>query len=217
MKKSVRTLIGASIAAVLGSTLLLGGAGTLAFWSDTSSSAAQQIQSGQLDLGTIGATNIDAKIVQRTDGKTNIGQPVQYNGGPIVPGDVIIATVNIPVTLVGNNMKAKFTISPTDLAVASTDPLIEAKNVAMANALSMTVVRIGDPGFPLVPVAGATPGQSTTLTPASLKDAKVVNGVKVIPVVVEIAFPWGTPGQYNDTMGGQVKLSANYSLTQVAK
>ncbi len=209
MKKSVRTLIGASVAAVLGSTLLLGGAGTLAFWSDTTSSAAQAIQSGQLDLGTIGVTDIDAKIEQRVDGK--IGPRTQYTGGPVVPGDVIIATINVPVTLVGDNMKAKFTISPTDLAVASSDATVKAKNIAMANALSMSVVRIGAATAPLPMTAEPAGGQSTTLTPAVLGTAKT------IPVVLEITFPWGTPGQYNDTMGGQVALSAAYSLTQVAK
>ena len=77
-------------------------------------------------------------------------------------------------------------------------------NNALHAALSMKVTKIGNTAFAL----DSTAERAVTLTPASLGTAKTV------PVVIEFAFPWGTPGQYNDTMGGKVKLSADYTLVQ---
>lgn len=201
MKKSVRTLIGASIAAVLGSTLLLGGAGTLAFWSDTATAAPQQIQSGVLDLGSSESISMaSATIKQCTPTCTTQTPSSPYAGGALVPGDVVTATMNVPVTLAGQNMKANFAITPNKTA-ASVTPA----NTALTNALTINVVKVNN-ASPKVDATAA----SISLTPEAL------NGAKTIPVTFEITFPWGTVGQYNDTMGGQVKLAAAYSLTQIA-
>ena len=201
MKKSIRTLITASVAATLGATLLLGGAGTLAFWSDTSSSAAQQIQSGTLDLGSSDKISVTNPTIKQCT-PTCATQTSPYAGAAIVPGDVITATVNVPVTLVGQNMKANFVITPNKTAAAVT-----AANTAMTKALSITVLKVNN----TVVTPDSTTGAATVaLTPSSVSSAGTV------PVTVEIKFPWGNPGDYNDTMGGQVKLAASYSLTQIA-
>ncbi|MBG6238782.1 alternate signal-mediated exported protein [Mycetocola sp. CAN_C7] len=198
MKKPIRTLLGLSVAAVLGSILLLGGAGSLAFWSDSSTSATQQIQSGSLDLGTSSQmTFANATIKQCAPTCTSSTPSVAYAGGPLVPGDVVTATVNVPVTLVGQNLKARFAVTPTkNPTVASA-----AADVALSNAMSITVKQING--------ATATSPAALTLTPA-----QIANGT--VPVVLEVAFPWGTAGQYNDAMGGKVSLAATYTLTQIA-
>ncbi|MFU8946713.1 alternate-type signal peptide domain-containing protein [Mycetocola zhadangensis] len=202
MKKSARTLVGASIAAVIGSALLLGGAGTLAFWSDTASVASQQIQSGTLDLGTSSSITITAPSIKQCTPTCTAQTPSSaYTGAPLVPGDVVTATMNVPVTLSGQNMKATFTVAPSKTPVSVTTA-----NTALSNALSVKVVTVGNK----TPATDDAGNASLTLTPAAL------NGAATIPVVVEIAFPWGSTGQYNDTMGGQVKLAAAYTLTQVA-
>lgn len=199
MKKSIRTLIGASVAAIIGSTLLLGGAGTLAFWSDNTTSALQQIQSGTLDLGSTTSITVSNPTIKQCAPTCTTQSP--YAGGALVPGDIVSATMNVPVTLAGENMKATFLIAPSKTPAAA-----GSANTALSNALSVKVVKVNN--VEVTPdAAGAA---SVALTPAS------VSGTTV-PVAVEIEFPWGTSGQYNDTMGGQVKLAAAYSLTQIAK
>lgn len=203
MKKSVRTLIGASVAAVLGSTLLLGGAGTLAFWSDTASGAAQTIQSGELDLGSSAELTMTSPTIKQCTPECTDNAP--YVGGALVPGDIVSVTVNVPVTLVGQNMKANFAITPNKAAVTTTGTRAVA-DAALTSALSIKVVKVN--GAPATADAAGT--VTVPLTPTAARTNKV-------PVVVEIAFPWGTAGQYNDTMGGQVAMSASYTLTQIAK
>lgn len=195
MKKSTRTLLGTSVAAALGALLLLGGTGSLAFWSDTATSATQQIQSGTLDLGTVGLGNISSATIKQCT--PTCSTPVAYGGGAIVPGDVIAATINVPVTLVGQNLKAEFTVAPTKSAPSSSTA-----DVALNNAVSITVKSVNNPA------AASTPA-TITLTPS-----QVTGGT--VPVIVEVTFPWGTPGQYNDAMGGKIALGATYTLTQIA-
>jgi alternate signal-mediated exported protein len=198
MKKSVRTLIGVSLAAVIGSTLLLGGAGTLAFWSDSSAAAAQEIQSGTLDLGTSASITVSNPTIKQC--APTCSAVTAYAGGALVPGDVVSATMNVPVTLAGQNMKADFVITPSKTA-----PAVTTANTALTNALSIKVVRVNNAAV----TADAAGAATVSLTPASVTTATV-------PVTLEITFPWGTVGQYNDTMGGQVRLAAAYTLTQVA-
>src|SRR5690606_34200346 len=51
MKKfNMKKTTAAAVAAAVGAALLLGGAGTLAYWSDTETSATQSISSGKLNL-----------------------------------------------------------------------------------------------------------------------------------------------------------------------
>lgn len=197
MKKTTRKLLGLSVAAVLGSILLVGGAGSLAFWSDSSASATQQIQTGTLDLGTIGLGNISSATIKQCTSASSCTNPVAYGGGGIVPGDVITATINVPVTLVGQNLKAQFVVTPSKSAASSA-----AADVALNNAVSATVKSVNNVA------ATATPA-TTTFTPS-----QVSNGI--VPVVIEVAFPWGTAGQYNSAMGGAIALGATYTLTQIA-
>jgi alternate signal-mediated exported protein len=190
MKKSVRTLIGVSIAAVLGSTLLLGGAGTLAFWSDSATAAAQQIQAGTLDLGSSESITVSNPTIKQCAPTCTATTPSSaYAGGALVPGDVVTATMNVPVTLAGQNMKANFIITPNKTAASVTTA-----NTALTNALSIKVVKVNNTAV----TADAAGAASVALTPASVT-------TPTVPV-----------GQYNDTMGGQVKLAASYTLTQIA-
>jgi alternate signal-mediated exported protein len=111
----------AAIAGSVGVALLLGGAGTLAYWTDNSATS-QEIQSGSLALGTIS----DEWGIQNGTGA------VQAFTGPIVPGDVLTTTVSVPVDVTGQNMKA--TLDVTD-AVVDGDPALE-------SALQVKVVSV---------------------------------------------------------------------------
>lgn len=197
MKKSIRTLVSATVAATLGAILLLGGTGTFARWSDTASTAAQPVQSGTLDLGTVGLSNFSAATITQCT-PTCSTTSSNYTGGAIVPGDVISVTINVPVTLVGTNLKAQFSMTPSkDVPTGST----LAADAALRDAVSITVKSIKGVTQTTAPI---------TLTPT------MMGTDKTIPVVVEVNFPWGTPGQYNQAMGGKVALAASYTLTQIA-
>ncbi len=197
MKKSTRTLLGASVSAVLGSMLLLGGSGTLAFWSDTETSATQQIQSGTLDLGSSNEITIGSNpTIKQCTTTSSCSTPQSYRGGAIVPGDVITATVSIPVTLIGENLRAGFAFTPVKAVNGST-----AADAALNAAVSMTVKSIDGKAV----TAAANTVASVDLGPTAKRS---------VPVVVEVSFPWGTSGQYNSAMGGKIKLSATYALTQ---
>lgn len=180
----------AAIAASVGAALLLGGAGTLAYWTDTETSGTQNIASGNLDLGPLQAGNW--KIQHSANGKTT--QPVDYNtGAKIVPGDILTQTVQVPVTLVGENMKAKLTVN---------GPKVEG-DATFSKQLTTAITSINGQ-----PVNGAANG--ITLTPTSVN-----NGV--VPVTVSVTYPFGTqatkPGaEVNQT----VSVSSSYTLEQVA-
>ena len=196
MKKSTRTLLGTSIAAALGAMLLLGGTGSLAFWSDTATSATQRIQSGTLDLGSSSQISTTGATLKQCTTPTTCGPSAAYTGGPLVPGDVVTATVNVPVTLAGQNLQARFTATPSKTASSAA-----AADVALRDALTVTVKSVNG-------TATASTPATITLTPSQLSGGTV-------PVVVEITFPWGTTGQYNNAMGGMVTFSAAYTLAQI--
>lgn len=196
MRKSTRTVSGTALTAALGAALLLGGPSSLAFWSGGKSSATQQVQSGNLDLGSSSELTVtNATIKQCTPTCPSAAAP--YTGGPIVPGDVITTTVSVPVTLLGDNLQAEFSVVPAAIAASSSS----VADVALRDALEISATFINDS-------PAMSPG-SAILTPP------VVAG-NSIPVVVEVAFPWGTAGQYNDATSGHVTLSVEYTLTQIA-
>lgn len=191
----MKKLIGSAIAALIGAALLMGAPATLASWSGTRTSGATTIQSGSLELGDI--RDITWSTAQKTpSGSTNWRV---WNGSPLVPGDQITATIQVPVTLTGKNLVAELRVGTPVLTAGS-----GAASTALAAALTTSVVSLNGQNI----AAGAAP--STTLTSTML-----AQGTKSIPVVVTISFPWGTAGQYNDAVGGNVTLNMDYSLTQL--
>ncbi|WP_147440963.1 alternate-type signal peptide domain-containing protein [Mycetocola zhadangensis] len=104
----------AAIAATVGAVLLLGGAGTLAYWSDTDSTTSQVINSGKLDLGTVGN---DWKLQQTAQGKSTASIAFSATT-PIVPGDVVTNTATVPVVLQGTNNKATLKVEAPALTGA---------------------------------------------------------------------------------------------------
>jgi alternate signal-mediated exported protein len=105
--------IKAALAAVAGGTLLLGGAGTLAYWNDS---------------GTVGGADIDS-------GTLLIGAPVcqgwELDGGDpfttqlLVPGDVLTQSCDFTIEAAGEHLGATFdVVTPTwDTANALTSEL----------------------------------------------------------------------------------------------
>ncbi|SEB92246.1 alternate signal-mediated exported protein, RER_14450 family [Paramicrobacterium humi] len=194
MNKALR----ASIAGVLGLTLLTGGASTLASWTDTDSAAPETIQSGSIALGAITSKDLSATIKQRIPGKTDT-VAVPYTGTAIVPGDVITATVDIPVTMDGQEITAVFAVGSVAVTAAGS----AAADAALATALNVNVRVISIDG---TSIAG-TPSITLTHT-AGTPVARTVR------VVIEATMPWGAPGDGNAAVGGSVIIRPVYTLTQ---
>lgn len=109
MKKSTKGSIAAAAAAVL----LLGGAGSLAYWSDSVDLPGGDIASGDLALSD---ATCDAGWVYGPD-NAKPGQAVSL----IVPGDTIVKTCTFEVSASGDNLTATLDTPDTiDYTVTST-------------------------------------------------------------------------------------------------
>ncbi len=98
----MNSFVKGGIAAAAGLALLLGGAGSLAFWSDTESLNGGTVNSGTLALSSNADGAWDETI-------TNI-----------VPGDVITYTETFEIEAVGDNLEAELTTNIDDLTVGIT-------------------------------------------------------------------------------------------------
>lgn len=107
-----------ALAAITGGALLLGGAGSLAYWSDEGAVAGTDIASGTLDLATPVCEG------WKLDGGAALGTK------KVVPGDVLTQVCTFAVVAAGEHLAADFDVStPTwgttndltdELAVAAT-------------------------------------------------------------------------------------------------
>lgn len=175
MKKSTT----AAVAAGVGFVLLLGGAGTLAYWSDSDDSTRETIASGTLDLGTpaVGAWSVRHGAADTT--------PEAYTG-PVVPGDILTKTIDVPVTMIGQNLAA-------DLVVSSPSVI----NQTSANAGLVDALKIQ-----IVSVDGKT-GTAASVTAASNKMS--------VPVVVSVTLPAEST---NTAEAQSLEFGVEYTLTQ---
>lgn len=88
-----------ALAAIAGGALLLGGAGTLAFWSDEGTVGGTDIASGTLDLGT--PTCAGWKL----DGDQ------AFTDQLVVPGDVLTQVCTFTVVAAGEHLAATFDVT----------------------------------------------------------------------------------------------------------
>jgi alternate signal-mediated exported protein len=130
MKKSTK---GAFAAAAAGS-LLLGGAGSLAYWTDAETVGGGSIASGHLKLlpvgsatGCAGWTFADGSAFAATD--------------EIVPGDTLKQTCTYTADMVGKNLKATLSVENPELA---TGTLADSLVVTPAFKLDGVAVEEGD-------------------------------------------------------------------------
>ena len=112
MNKTTKGAFAASAAAVL----LLGGAGSLAYWSDTDTLTTGKVTAGNLTLN-------DAQCDEAWTyaGKANNGEPVLV----FVPGDTITKTCTFVVKGSGDNLKATLT-TPDTFGVSSSKGALKA-------------------------------------------------------------------------------------------
>ncbi|GHD45001.1 alternate-type signal peptide domain-containing protein [Mycetocola manganoxydans] len=130
MKKfNMKKTTAAAVAAAVGAALLLGGAGTLAYWSDNAETTAQTISSGDLDFGTIAndTWKIQQVVTTGTPSVTKKTASVDFKPDTmkIVPGDVLTRQLTLPVTLVGQNIAAELTVAPIAVPAALTSAVTQ--------------------------------------------------------------------------------------------
>ena len=190
----MKTVTKAAIAGVAGVTLLLGGAGTLAFWTDTQAGSVVTIATGNLDLGTP-ADGSDWALQQNAadlPADTAEALSVPYIAQLLVPGDTLTKMVQVPVVLTGENNRARL-----DITAANAEG-------ALDDALSAEILTINGTAV-TTPADGSA---SVTLTTAQV--AALTGGT--VPVTYRVAFDWTAD---NTTKLATTTFQAQYTLTQV--
>jgi alternate signal-mediated exported protein len=107
MKKTTKGVLAASAAG----TLLLGGAGSFAFWQATSTVSGSQLQSGSISLSAPDCSTALGSHGWQLDN----GDPYVAGTTKIVPGDTISKVCDMTLTLVGDHIGADLSIDATNI------------------------------------------------------------------------------------------------------
>jgi alternate signal-mediated exported protein len=116
MNKTTKGSLAAGAAAVL----LLGGAGSLAFWTDDASINGGTITSGDLTLDA-GVCEDWTYVSDGTTAADSAGQPVEL----FVPGDVITNTCTFVVGATGDNLEAAIAATDAEFTAGGTSLTLE--------------------------------------------------------------------------------------------
>lgn len=191
MKKTTK----GAIAAAASASLLLGGAGSLAYWNTTDGVTAGSFSTGDLVLDAAACDTAGWTVTNTVEGVTD--QPVDLTTFEVVPGDVFTKECTIAVTAVGDNLRAILDITggedTVDLA-ADGDPAIRTQDYTIT------------PTFVLDGPETITPG-----TPFTLDSG---DDTKDIAVTLTVDFPLTPDGALanNDSKLDIVTLAA-YTVT----
>jgi alternate signal-mediated exported protein len=193
----MKTVTKAAIAGVTGVTLLLGGAGTLAFWTDTQAGSEVTIATGNLDLGV--PADGSGWALQQNAGDLPAGQAelasVPYAAQLLVPGDTLTKTVDIPIVLTGENNRAQLDVT----AANATGVLGE--------ALSAEILTINGE-------AVTTPADGAATVTLTTEDVADLDGV--VSVTYRVALDWADDNTTRNLTGANgTTFQASYTLTQV--
>lgn len=193
----------ATIAASVGIALLLGGAGTFATWNSSQDISGGTISAGNLAVGapSTGSWSVaHLKAGSSTDYTTPVSTTLASFKAS--PGDQLIYTTTVPLTVVGTNLVATLGLAQGAIAgTVSTDPTTKAANDAFASFLSAnTVVGMSGTG-----ISGTAPAY--TITGAA--------GSTTATLTATITFSSGSASTENLAMLGSVNFSGMaLSLTQ---
>jgi alternate signal-mediated exported protein len=184
-----------SLAAGAGLVLLLGGAGTLAYWNDTAGVTGGTIEAGTLDL----------KVKEHEAGKAG----TWYHQGDviddastwaIVPGDELTYEVDLSLIAVGNNMAGEIALNQ-DFVISEaagqqiTVDLEVADGEALPNGVKLSTTAEDTLEF--------TGQIGAETAPATL------------PVQVTVSFPFDEAEDQNSSKGAVVNLEkVNFTATQ---
>jgi len=131
MNKSTKGALAAGTATVL----LMGGVGTLAYWTDTETVSGGNLESGHLDIVT-DDTNTGCDGWQLDTGEA---APTTYAAGdPLVPGDVLTRHCDYTITAEGNHLRATVSADIPTLTGALADALTVAPATIEVNGVAVT-------------------------------------------------------------------------------
>ncbi|WP_196395292.1 alternate-type signal peptide domain-containing protein [Arthrobacter terrae] len=130
-------MVKGAIATGVGVVLLVGGGGTLATWNQAQSASMGSIVSGDLNLEVNSATN---------GGKwTNANSTVvDINTYRVVPGDTLTYTQDLLVTLTGDLMKAKLSVTNAGVNAGFTAASVDVSPTALKDATAAKPITSGD-------------------------------------------------------------------------
>lgn len=181
MNKTTKSALAAGAAAVL----LMGGAGSLAYWTDAETVTGGTVASGHMSLD---GTTCDAGW-KYAEGTTGAGSTVNK----FVPGDVVSKSCTFTVSAVGDHLEGTLTTPATATITSPT-------GTSLAGTVTATYAK-------------AASG-STTFTPiASGAILKAADNGYTIKATIRVDFPYGsdenaTPKvNTNDTQDKTVTLS----------
>lgn len=113
MKHSTKAVV----AAIAGGALLLGGAGSLAYWTDTEGVGGGDINGGTLSIGTdVLNTGCGSWVLDAAESATDY-----LAGDKLVPGDVLTKVCNFTIHAVGNHVRGTVDISTPSFSGADGD------------------------------------------------------------------------------------------------
>ncbi|MBT0568284.1 alternate-type signal peptide domain-containing protein [Williamsia sp. CHRR-6] len=135
-------------AAAAASALLLGGAGSLAYWSDQETVSGANITSGALSLQPAGAGTW----------KDGTGATIDTTTFKIVPGDTLTYTATYTVEAAGNNLQANLTADTTSI----TGTLVG----KVTTTVTATIRGTTTVGTTAVPITGANNGDQIAVSVA---------------------------------------------------
>lgn len=139
-ESTMNRLLKGAIAGAAGVALLLGGAGTLAYWNTSAGLVGGQVVSGTLQIDTVGT----ASVTHLATGAT-----VQR----IVPGDTIVVTQAVDITATGDNLKAKLEVDvPNALAGILDYP-----------GVNLTLTAVDASGTAVAPLGNLTGAQAASI------------------------------------------------------
>lgn len=191
----MRTSVKAALAGVAGAGLLLGGAGSLAFWNDTESQPGGTIQAGALNLTD--ADCGDGWVITDTTTKLDLFQAAYR----IIPGTSVTRTCTFTLRVSGAvTGKLKLDSGPAILDPSGTDSTLKNELTYVASY-----------------VVGGTGGASGAIAEAETHDFTVDDNGKVLTAITTVALPLGTTANNasNSLLGDKVGEVDKVSLKAV--
>jgi len=204
-------LVKGSIAGAAGIILLMGGAGSLAYWNDTAT-AGPGAGSNSITAGTLTVTAVDAGSWTKgfyDAAGTVVTAPAavaSLAAVRVVPGNRLVYTQSFDIVATGDDLY--FTIGSTAGAVSA------ATAGAADTALAAQVNASGTTAFSVSSVTGGTVVAATT--PGTYKVSSNAGTASTISVTWTVDFPFGASA-VNTAKSGAVSLSQGaITVTQVA-
>jgi alternate signal-mediated exported protein len=187
-----------AIATAAGIALLMGGAGTFAYWNSSVGVTGGQIVAGQLNIAAPATAPASDGWYVQTNGTGSLVAIPDITKFVASPGDKFTYQQTVNVTATGNNLVA--ILSYTGGAVAASSA--NANDVALAKLVSSTTT-VTATGTGIAPVTPATTPATYTVTPGAA-------GITAQPVVLTATITWpksSTASVENTAMLGKITMA----------